>query len=110
MGCRRGVLFPAGEINFSLPHSTQTGYGAQHSIQRVPGSCSPRAKRLVREAEYYSSPSSAEVKNGEDTSPLPHTLHVVVLNHLSIGTIFLEKSLDGIGQCLNFIFIVKRTN
>jgi hypothetical protein len=50
-------------------------------VQWVPGSLSPRIKRLGREDDR-SPPSSAEVKNGGAIPPLPH----MVLNLLSAGT------------------------
>jgi hypothetical protein len=50
----------------------------QPPIQWVPGDISPGLKRPKREADH-SPPSSAEVKNGGATPPLPRS-HGVVLN------------------------------
>jgi hypothetical protein len=55
----------------SFPFST-TSRSALGPIQRTRGSLSPGIKRPGHEASH-SSPSSAEVKNGRATPPLPHT-------------------------------------
>jgi hypothetical protein len=49
------------------------------SIQWVPGALFLEVKRPEREADY-SSPSSAEIKNGGAMPPLPHAFYGVVLN------------------------------
>jgi hypothetical protein len=71
------------EQGFSPLHSVQTDSGAHPtSYPMSTGGSFPGVKRPVREA-VHSPPTSAEVKNGGATSPLPHTplpflLHVVV--------------------------------
>jgi hypothetical protein len=50
----------------------------QPSVQWVPGALSLGVKQLGREADH-SSPSSAEVKNGEAIPPLLPRLHGMVL-------------------------------
>jgi hypothetical protein len=67
MGWMARVVFPAGESDFSLPHSFQTGSGTHPtSYPMVPGVKWPR-----READH-STPASAQVKNGGARPPLPH--------------------------------------
>jgi hypothetical protein len=51
----------------------------QPPIQWVPQALSSGVKRPGHEADH-SPPSSAEVKNGEATSPLSICLHSIVLN------------------------------
>jgi hypothetical protein len=68
-------------VNFSLLNSIQTGSGPiEPLIQWVPG-----VKQSGREADH-SSPSTAEIKNGEAITPRPHTSSWIVLNSLRIGT------------------------
>jgi hypothetical protein len=68
-----GVKSPAGAREFSLLHSVQTGSGA-HPASYPNGTWGsiPGVKRKGYEADH-SPPPSAEVKNGEDIPPLPHT-------------------------------------
>jgi hypothetical protein len=60
------------EQGYSLLHSVQTGSGAHPaSCPAVTEGYSPGVKGLGREADHTPQ-STAEVKNGGDTSPLPY--------------------------------------
>jgi hypothetical protein len=69
-GLKPGVQFPAGTRNFSLLHSVQTSSGGSSSLQRVPKVLFPGACRPGSQADY-SPISSATVKNGGASLPLP---------------------------------------
>jgi hypothetical protein len=77
-GLETGVRLPAAAKVFTFSTESRPALGPnQPPIQWVPA-----VKRPDREADN-SLPSSAEVKNGEAVSPLPHIRHGVALHSLN---------------------------
>jgi hypothetical protein len=71
---------------FLFSTTSRPALGSTHPPnQRISGILASEVKRSGREADL-SSPSTAEVKNGEAIPPLPIHLHVTVLNYLSTRT------------------------